>query len=556
MKHFNTLRLWMTHQKNIYWTLVVILCVPNIFLFFTEDISLLTRVPFILVPLSIYMMMVVCRRPGWSMILFFVMMVLGAFQLVLLYLFGRSIIASDMFLNLFTTNVGEAEELLGKLLPAIVGVVVLYSFAIAVSVQSIYLKEKLTRSFRLKMMKISSGLIVVSIPFMIAGKTVVQDDIFPINIFYNMGFAYHCHIKSNEYQKTSAGFSFGALSEVSDSIPEVYVLVVGETARADHFSLFGYQRKTTPFLDTAKGVVPFADALTQTNATHKSVPIILSGASASDFENIYCQKSILSAFSQSGFYTVFISNQKPNGSFTEDYFCQADKYIDVTTEASTYDKNILPHLKKILSQGHKKLFVVVHTYGSHFNYSQRYPKENAYYKPDDVEVVSYREKDKLINAFDNTIRYTDEFLGQIISTLDSIGVSSAMFYCTDHGEDLIDDSRHRFLHASPVPTYYQLHIPYLWWFSSQYKEHFPEKVQNVISHKNMPVSTANVFHTMCGVANIKTQYADTHSDISSDAFKVQKRYFLNDHNQKVALDSLGLKKLDIQMIKSRGITYP
>ena len=81
-------------------------------------------------------LMTLCRRPGTSAWILFPMFFLGAFQMVLLYLFGRSIIASDMFLNLFTTNTGEVGELLGKLLPAILGVCVLYIPTLALAVRS------------------------------------------------------------------------------------------------------------------------------------------------------------------------------------------------------------------------------------------------------------------------------------------------------------------------------------------------------------------------------------------------------------------------------------
>lgn len=92
------------------------------------------------------------------------MFFLGAFQMVLLYLFGRSIIASDMFLNLFTTNTGEVGELLGKLLPAILGVCVLYIPTLALAVRSIRLKEKLEGSFRRRRLIEAGVLAVVSVP--------------------------------------------------------------------------------------------------------------------------------------------------------------------------------------------------------------------------------------------------------------------------------------------------------------------------------------------------------------------------------------------------------
>ena len=73
---------------------------------------------------------------------------------------------------------------------------------------------------------------------------------------------------------------------------------------------------------------------------------------------------------------------------------------------------------------------------------------------------------------------------------------ASMLYLSDHGEDIFDDARARYLHASPIPTYYQLHIPYVIWFSDTYREAYPEKYQMVEAHQALPVSTNSVFHTV------------------------------------------------------------
>ena len=75
-------------------------------------------------------------------------------------------------------------------------------------------------------------------------------------------------------------------------------------------------------------------------------------------------------------------------------------------------------------------------------------------------------------------------------------VCASMLYLSDHGEDIFDDARARYLHASPIPTYYQLHIPYIIWFSDDYRTVFPEKYRMAISHGAYPVSTNSVFHTV------------------------------------------------------------
>lgn len=82
--------------------------------------------------------------------------------------------------------------------------------------------------------------------------------------------------------------------------------------------------------------------------------------------------------------------------------------------------------------------------------------------PVDAEV---KYKDNLINAYDNSIRYTDNFLVRLIDMLQEQHVNSALIYTSDHGEDIFDDNRHLFLHASPVPSYYQIHVPFFIWMS-------------------------------------------------------------------------------------------
>ena len=72
--------------------------------------------------------------------------------------------------------------------------------------------------------------------------------------------------------------------------------MIGETSRSDNWSLYGYERETNPRLSKEKSLVCFTDVVTQCNATHKSVPLILSAASADNFEIIYKQKSIITAF--------------------------------------------------------------------------------------------------------------------------------------------------------------------------------------------------------------------------------------------------------------------
>ena len=109
----------------IYATLALLL--PNIVLCITERLSLWASATNIILPLGIYMLLMsLCKKTGKMIWICFIMIFFAAFQLVLLYLFGKGVIAVDMFLNLVTTNPGEAMELLDNLVPAVAGVFIVY----------------------------------------------------------------------------------------------------------------------------------------------------------------------------------------------------------------------------------------------------------------------------------------------------------------------------------------------------------------------------------------------------------------------------------------------
>ena len=105
----------------------------------------------------------------------------------------------------------------------------------------------------------------------------------------------------------------------------------------------------------------------------------------------------------------------------------------------------------------------------------------------------------LVNAYDNTIWFTDKFLSELVEMLKKHGGDTAMLYTSDHGEDIFDDDRLLFLHASPVPSYYQIHVPFLVWLSDNYRHNYPDVWQAVQDNQLENVSSSvSFFHTMLG----------------------------------------------------------
>ena len=105
---------------------------------------------------------------------------------------------------------------------------------------------------------------------------------------------------------------------------------------------------------------------------------------------------------------------------------------------------MLPLIQQYVDSLSENLFIVFHTYGSHFNYKERYPEEFAKFQPANATEVEYKNKDQLINAYDNSVLYTDYFLHSLIGILKNSGADATMIYSPDHGEDLLDDSRERY----------------------------------------------------------------------------------------------------------------
>ena len=600
------------YNKVLYYYALAALMLPNIALCFTEKMGTWACAANILLPLGIYTWFLGrSKRTGKMVWWLFLLIFFAAFQLVLLYLFGKGVIAVDMFLNLVTTNPGEAMELLDNLVPAVAGVFIVYLPLLTLAVISCGGKipwagksadakiPVLTHTFRGKTLRWGAalaclGLISLANAYIFDGgngdhsyelkeisginknEYKIQDQFYPVNVFYNLWLAIERNHASNNYQEASASFRFYAHPTHPQDSTEVYVMVIGETARAYNFSLYGYQRDTNPLLSKTQGLIAFDQVTTQSNTTHKSVPMLLSAADATDFERLYHEKGILAAFKEAGFHTVFVSNQLPNHSFIDFLGEQADEWTFVKTgesneafkkayqnegrtrdkktkdemtkdgmakdgktkitseEKNIYDADLLPILDQALAKHYKKLFVVLHTYGSHFNYQERYPRAMAYFNPDTHTEAKAENRRDLLNAYDNTIRYTDYVLHSVIERLLHQGGMAAMLYTSDHGENIFDDSRQLFLHASPTASEYELHVPFLIWTSPSYAHQEPSVEQALVANKHRQIqSSRSAFHTMLNLGGIATRYRQDDYSAASQRLVNAPLLYLSDHNEAV-----------------------
>ncbi len=122
------------------------------------------------------------------------------------------------------------------------------------------------------------------------------------------------------------------------------------------------------------------------------------------------------------------------------------------------------------------------------------------------------------------------------------------------GEDILDDRRERFLHASPTTTAYQLYVASLAWFSDAYRQNFPDKAAAAEANATVPATTHALFHTMADMASIRGNYIDTGVSLVNAGYdRTRPRRYLNDHNEAVPFRKTGLSAEDMEVFRKFGI---
>lgn len=366
-------------------------------------------------------------------------------------------------------------------------------------------------------------------------------DLYPVNVGNNLYLAIDRTARTQQYQSNVGNFRYDAVSEHPVGSKEVCVLVIGETSRADNWELFGYNRPTNPRLFKRRHELILApQAYSESNTTHKAVPLLMSPVSAENFgEEIFHTKSLITAFKEAGWHTTFISDQDPNHSFVEFFSAEADDRIYVPRKKG--DFVLLPALDSVLNCNNEKQLIVLHTYGSHFSYADRYEERDRKFLPDNYTAPVAAQRPLLLNAYDNSIIATDRFLDEVLRRLEERDCISSLLYASDHGEDIYDDGKH-FLHASPLPDIHQVHVAMFAWLSKGYKAAYPGMESLLRDNmKKMVSSSRSYCPTAFGLAGISTRLTskeESGASLTSARYHSVQRIYLNDHNKAVTLASI------------------
>ena len=283
------------------------------------------------------------------------------------------------------------------------------------------------------------------------------------------------------------------------------ILVVGESVRADHLSLNGYFRNTNPLLSKVENLMSFKRVYTPFTFTSQSVPQILTDKSIDDKEDFLEATSLYTVLNKASFKTEWIGNQSIERSYKDVIYSNKKKVIiDKFHSFQSFKKEkdlILLDYFSIDDSFIGNKISTIHMIGSHWYYNSRITKEFERYKPIiKSKYIGSSTREELVNSYDNTIVYLDNFLNKLIKELEKSSKKTVLIYLSDHGETLGEDGK--WLHAQRHKA--ARNPAMLVWFSSNFEKNYPLKSHQLKSKKNDSITTDFLFHSILDISKIES----------------------------------------------------
>ena len=305
--------------------------------------------------------------------------------------------------------------------------------------------------------------------------------------------------------------------------PVLFVIIVGETARAANWGLSGYTRQTTPEL-AQLDVINFSKVTSCGTNTEVSVPCLFSiyGRRHYDEDKIRNTESLLNVLDRAGMKVIWRDNQsgckgvctgveeQKLGNATIPEWCDGDRCLD----------EILLHgLDTLLADTTGNRVLVLHQLGNHGPaYFKRYPLAYRTFEPVcETADLAKCSREAVVNTYDNALLYTDHMLAQTIAFLkkQDAKYDTAMIYVSDHGESLGENGL--YLHGIPysIAPKVQTEVPMVMWFSRGYTRSFGLDTDCLSRRALQPAAHDNLFHSVLGLLDVKTAIYDPSMDLAT-----------------------------------------
>ncbi|MHC3032645.1 phosphoethanolamine transferase [Acinetobacter nosocomialis] len=314
------------------------------------------------------------------------------------------------------------------------------------------------------------------------------------------------------------------VQQTQKDLPKLMVLVVGETARAESFSLNGYAKNTNPEL-SKQDILNFSQVSSCGTATAVSVPCMFSGMPRADYNEQLAshREGLLDIAKRAGYQVTWIDNNsgcKGACDRVEQYQIPEDLKQKWCKDGECLDGILIDSLKQYLASipkdDKRPRLVVLHQMGSHGPaYYKRAPEGYQPFKPTcDTNAIQGCSPAELLNSYDNTIVYTDHVLSQMINTLKEVSnYQTGLWYLSDHGESTGEHGM--YLHGSPysIAPSQQTHIPMIMWFSDGWKQHNLAQVNCLNQQTKQKLSQDNLFPSLLSLLDVQTQVINPQLDM-------------------------------------------
>ena len=301
---------------------------------------------------------------------------------------------------------------------------------------------------------------------------------------------------------------------ITDHEKTVVVLVIGESARKANFQLYGYQRDTNPLLSKQEGLKVYQATACATYTT-AGTKAILEPKDSGDLYELLPNY----AFRTGVDVSWRTSNWGEPPIHIDEYLTDTDLSDLYQGRSNDYDDILYYGLRERIESSKKdKVLIILHTSTSHGpKYADKYPKQFEVYKPV-AKNIEEGEKNigMLINAYDNTIRYTDFLLNSLINTLREMkDWHSAMIFISDHGESLGENKM--FMHGLPMKLApkVQYEIPFLVWTSDGFRTYKQTSSSQDAPEGELPAVLEQhyVFHSVLNLLSIQSPAYNKDYDI-------------------------------------------
>ena len=298
--------------------------------------------------------------------------------------------------------------------------------------------------------------------------------------------------------------------------PPLLMLVLGETGRSGNFGLNGYARDTTPEL-AREGVASFRDAWSCGTSTAASVPCMFSHLGRTGFEaRSGDYENVLDVLQRAGLAVLWLDNQSgckgvcarvpsvQTSNLDDAALCRGGQCLDGIL-LKDLDARIAALPAERRARG---VVLVLHQMGSHGPaYAQRSPASAKRYQPECLgNDLQQCERAAIVNAYDNSIAYTDQVLAGAIGWLktQAAAYDPAMVYVADHGESLGENNL--YLHGLPyaIAPDVQKHVPWITWLSPGFEARSGVAMQCLRAQAEQHVTHDHLFHSMLGLAGVRT----------------------------------------------------